>query len=302
MKKLILLLSIFLFLSFSIEEIIYGNFDFVEIENIVEDEINWQAKAKAVAIFTSEKNLVETKKGYYKLKDYRLKDELPKLKEHPFLEQPAIGFSTAFLISDDKLMTVGHAGKKDLLEVIYLFDYEWDSKNKKLKKEIYHESEIYRCKKILMIEDHRKRGDFAILQMDKSIKGRTPLKIANVEKEKIVNKPLVMIGSPDGVPLKFTKKGTAWKKRPYDRMSEEKYFLHNLDVSAGSSGAPIFLKSTGEVIGLQSGGDDDFTEIDNGEVVVVKGDYDGKKSNLDRALIGEHASFIPQKVIDFIKK
>ena len=301
MKQTTLPLLILLLLSFSTEKIIYGDFDFVEIENIAEGEINWQKKAKAVAVFTTEENLIEIKKGYYKLKDYKLKDELPKLRKHPFLYQPAIGMSTAFLITEDKLMTVGHAGNETLKEAVYLFDYEWDSKNKKIKKEIYHESEIYRCKEILMLEYSKRQGDYAILQMDKKIKGRIPLKIINIEKEKIVNKPLVMIGSPDGVPLKFTKKGTAWKKRPYNRFSKKKYFLHNLDVSVGNSGAPIFLKSTGEVVGIQSGGDEDYTEIE-GDMVIVKGDYNGQSSNLNRGLSGEVGSFIPQKIIDLIKE
>lgn len=301
MKKIALPFLILIILSFSTGEIIYGDFDFVEIDEINNTDIDWKSIAKSVAIFTSKSNLLEIGNGYYKLKDYTLRDELPKLKNHPFIEQPAVGFSTAFLVAKDKLMTAGHTGKKDLKEVIYLFDYEWDSQKKKLKKEVYHESEIYRCKKILTLKNSKRKGDFAVLQIDKETTGRIPLVIKNIKRDKIIGKSLVMIGSPDGVPLKFTKRGAVWKKKPYDRMSKKKYFLHNLDVSAGSSGAPIFLKSTGEVIGIQSGGDEDYTKIGN-EIVIVKGDFDGKNSNLNRDLTGEHGSLIPEEIIELIKE
>ncbi|WP_338410085.1 serine protease [uncultured Flavobacterium sp.] len=303
MKKLT---TKFLTLSLSafslVMAVIYGDFDAIEIEDIEVDQIDWQAKAKSVAVYLSEEDLEPVGNGYYRLNiAYTLQKEYPKLKKHPFLEQPAFGISTAFLVADDKLMTVGHADKNRLLKVVYIFDYEWDVKNKKLKKEIYHESEIYRCTKILTSKNNKRKGDYAVLLMDKKIKGKTPLKVRNINRKSLIGKDIVTIGSPDGVPLKFTKKGVVWEKLPYDGLSENKFFIHNLDVSVGSSGSPIFLKSTGEVIGIQSRGEDDYIETDT-EMVFVQGDYDGKNSNLGRSLVGECGSLIPQKVINIINK
>lgn len=94
MKKIALPFLLLIILSFSTGEIIYGDFDFVEIDEINNTDIDWKSIAKSVAIFTSKNNLLDIGNGYYKLKDFTLRDELPKLKNHPFIEQPAVGFST----------------------------------------------------------------------------------------------------------------------------------------------------------------------------------------------------------------
>jgi hypothetical protein len=111
-----------------------------------------------------------------------------------------------------------------------------------------------------------------------------------------------MISAPDGIPLKLTDSGRVLGKRPSQRgpdLNLSGFFFHTLDNSYGSSGAPIFDATTGRVIGIQSGGDDNFHE-EKGVVYATRGDL--KRSNLGRPLTGEWGSLIPQKALTLVEQ
>ncbi|MEL7220600.1 MAG: trypsin-like peptidase domain-containing protein, partial [Bacteroidota bacterium] len=106
-----------------------------------------------------------------------------------------------------------------------------------------------------------------------------------------------MISCPDGTPLKLTQAGIVWNKLPRELgLSDKGYFIHNLDNSGGSSGAPIFDAQSGQVIGIQSGGDDNYVEKD-GIIYQVKGDDNGLNSNINSDLSGEYGSKIDLALI-----
>jgi len=298
MNQSILLLLIFTLINNP--KIIYGDLDYIEIEELENksNTIDWYNKSKSVAVIIPRKQLIQISKDEFRINTITLKEEIENINtQHQFKDQISVGIGTGFLVAPNKLLTAGHL-VRDIKKSVLVFDYQWDSSNGKLWKEIYAKEEIYHLKKVLS-KCNSKKGDYALIEIDKAIENRTFLKIADFkEKERLEVK---MISCPDGTPLKLTNKGQIWKKNPrIEGLSNKGYFFHNLDNSGGSSGAPIFDSQTGKVIGIQSGGDDNYLEKE-GITYQVKGDDDGLNTNIGRNLSGEYGSKLPQKLIEKIK-
>ena len=293
--KLILILGISLLIN--VGAIIYGEDNFIEIEDVKVTDIDWVKISKSVGVIVPKKMLIKISANSYKIDNFKLNDEIENLtKEHRFQDQPAIGIGTIFLVSENQMVTAGHL-VKDLRNSVILFDYEWSNKGKKIQKEVYNSDEIYELKKVVKRCNSR-RGDYALIEINSFISDRKPLKLKKLNPT--VGESLKMISTPDGTPLKLTSKGVIWEKDPkLEGLTRSGYFIHNLDNSGGSSGAPIFDSITGEVIGIQSGGDDNFVNK-NGTIVQVKGDEKGENTNINRKLSGEYGSIIPNKLIDKI--
>ena len=283
--------------------IFYGEDNYVEIDQIPKgsSNVDWGTLAKSVAIV-----IPDPGPGEYdlsELKAMRKRFRKPPLNpDYKYGHQPSLAKLTAFLVGPDKIMTAGHAGVRQLERSAFLFDFTWDSTNKRLRKQRYEASEIYRCKKIVL---HRNDtlGDYAICQLDRPVTGRQPLTLEAVKDAATLDrKQAKMISAPDGTPLKLTDRGEIRGKRPSKNSPDKNmtsFFFHTLDNSGGSSGAPIFDAMTGRVIGIQSGGDDNFTK-NKGVVVAVRGDF--TESNLGRPLTGEWGSLIPRKALMLVKR
>lgn len=301
--RLLLLPALILLSPLSANAIFYGDDDYVEIDQIEkrDSKVDWSTLAKSVAVM-----IPDPGPGEFDLSELRpMRDRFrrpPLEADYKYGEQPSLARLTVFLVAPDKIMTAGHAGARQLQRSAFLFDYAWDSANKRLRKTRYEPSEIYRCKKVLL---HRNdgQGDYAICQLDKPVTDRKPLTIEFVKDATDIDmKRAKMISSPDGTPLKLTNNGEIHGKRPTDRSPDLKpasFFFHSLDNSGGSSGAPIFDAVTGRVIGIQSGGDDNFTRKKDA-VYATRGDF--TKSNLGRPLKGEWGSLIPQKAAALVEQ
>jgi hypothetical protein len=83
--------------------------------------------------------------------------------------------------------------------------------------------------------------DFALVQLDRPAKGRTPLKLASGREKAL---PLSMIGFPLGMPSKYS----SGAKVLLDDASRQS-FITNLDAFEGNSGSPVFNRQM-EVVGI----------------------------------------------------
>ena len=284
--------------------IFYGEDDYVEIDQIAKlpsTKVDWLTIAKSVAIVINDPG----KEGLdlSNAQTMRQRYEDPSLDpNYKYGDQVRVARLTAFLVGPDKIMTAGHAGYKNLEGSAFLFDFEWDSTNKRLRKAHYLESEIYHCKEVLLYR-HDESGDFAICRLDKPVLGRQPLELEVVKNASAIDlKDAKMISAPDGLPLKLTNNGQTFGARRSERAPDlalTSFFFHSLDNSGGSSGAPIFDAKTGHVIGVQTGGDDNFL-VKDGVAYATKGDFE--QSNLGRPLIGEWGSLIPRQALEVVGK
>lgn len=303
MKRFVFLAFLGLFLPQSAFAIFYGEDDYVEIAQIPEAKggVDWQKLARSVGIMIGDPGT----KGLDLSKTRAMRDRFQKAPLDPaykYGQQPRLGKVTVFLIGPDVIMTAGHAGRRQLQRSAFIFDFTWDEKGKGLHKTKYSASEIYRCKKVLLFR-HGKEGDYAICRLDRPVLDREALKLEVLPNAAAVDeREAKMISAPDGGPLKLTNAGRLLGKRPSTHaptLDLKRYFFHDLDNSYGSSGAPIFDAKTGKVIGVQTGGDDNFT-MKEGVTFATQGGF--KESNLGRALKGEWGCLIPMEAVELFRE
>jgi V8-like Glu-specific endopeptidase len=172
-----------------------------------------------------------------------------------FTEQPNPGMCSGFLIAPDLIMTAGHCVDMPAFcsEYRWVFGFQVDSKTNKAGFDIKDE-DIYKCKKVVSNTLSGALGlDYAIVQLDRVVKGREPLEIRNNSKVEI-NTELVVIGSPSGLPLKVAG-GAKVRKNTHPN-----YFSANLDTFQGNSGSAVFNAETGVVEGILVRGENDFVQ------------------------------------------
>lgn len=170
-----------------------------------------------------------------------------------FVEQPNPGMCSGFLIAPDLLVTAGHCVKLDSFCESYkwVFDFQVDKETKQAG-DVVDNKNIYGCKKVVSSALIEFLGlDYGVVQLDRLVEGREPLKIRN--NKKVDNKAeLVVIGSPSGLPLKVTVGGLVRKNE------SSAFFSATLDTYQGNSGSAVFNAKTGVVEGILVRGENDF--------------------------------------------
>lgn len=180
-------------------------------------------------------------------------DGMPACKSERFLDQPTAGICSGFLIAPDLLVTAGHCVTDEAAceENQWVFDYKVDRISKKAGNNIKKE-DIYSCKKILSQSLNTPLNlDYALVQLDRKVKGREPLEINDGDDLKLFSK-LLIIGSPSGLPLKVA--GGAFVREN----DHPTFFKANLDSFSGNSGSGVFDAKTGRVEGILVRGEQDY--------------------------------------------
>jgi V8-like Glu-specific endopeptidase len=179
--------------------------------------------------------------------------------DEKFSDDPSLSYScTGFLVAPDILITAGHcavnAGEshhetETFCEAFsWLFDYQADSSGKTQLSGISPDK-LYSCKEIIYAvrEDEAPYRDFAVIRLNREVKGRTPYKISTRPFTKLET-GLSMIGYPLGTPAKVSLDARVLHNDPLNE-----HFITNLDAFEGNSGSPVF-NAQGEVVGLLIGG------------------------------------------------
>lgn len=218
--------------------------------------------------------------------------------DEKFADQPVLSDCTGFLVADNLLITAAHCVVRSGDEVEnkathlcseyqWLFDYD-DNGVKKLDLQNVDSEKMYSCKKVVYAKldnDH----DYAIVELDRKVTGREPLKVRT--KGKIKRKDsLYVIGHPSGLPKKYSPGAKVLKN------SNKFYFSTNLDTFAGNSGSPVFNAKTNEVEGILVRGKIDYVESSlNGESCMRVNKCNARGSNChenDNEIDGEQVTRI----------
>lgn len=196
-----------------------------------------------------------------------------------FKDQPAGAFCSGFLIAPNKIITAGHCIESisDCAETKFVFDYAMkDASTARL---AFTDSQVYSCKKILGRKLENKGLDFAVIELDRSVVGRTPLKLSKNTTLK-ANSKIFVIGHPSGLPTKITDSA---KVRSVN--SAEGFFVANLDTYGGNSGSAVFNEATHEVEGILVRGEKDFDDAGSCQISFQVGEDEGRGE--DVTLIGQ---------------
>lgn len=170
-----------------------------------------------------------------------------------FVDQPNPSMCSGFLIAPDLIVTAGHCAALPTFctEYRWVFGFETDLDSNLAGRNINVE-DIYSCKKVISNYLSLPLGlDYAVVQLDRKVVGRTPLEIEN-EKRIESNTSVFVIGSPSGLPLKVAS-GAKVRDNTHPF-----YFNANLDTFQGNSGSAVFNAETGVVEGIIVRGEEDF--------------------------------------------
>lgn len=170
-----------------------------------------------------------------------------------FTEQPNAGMCSGFLVGPDLIVTAGHCvAIPDFCEKFdWVFDFKVDAETKTAGIDVKEEN-VYTCKKVISHALSTGLGlDYALVQLDRKVKGREALSL-RTSGMVAVKAPLVVIGSPSGLPLKVSG-GAAVRTSTHPF-----YFAANLDTFQGNSGSAVFNAETGVVEGILVRGEEDF--------------------------------------------
>lgn len=249
MKRLFILILVLIIQlkAQAFDKVVYGEDNRREIYQIRDNRA--QELAFSVAAMFNPARLRE-KDGHYEITAPNLYQAKNLCNDEDFLEQPAAASCTGFLVGPDTLVTAGHCAKSvvDCMFNKWVFDYQVDGPHFKS----IPASNVYSCKKIIVTErSDDYSDDFAVIQLDREVVGRTPLKFRSEGKIED-NSELFVIGHPTGLPAKIAFGGKV------ELNNKESYFDTALDTFGGNSGAPIFNAKTYEVEGILVRGSEDY--------------------------------------------
>lgn len=179
-------------------------------------------------------------------------------KDELFYNEPSIPYAcTGFLVAPDLLVTAGHCmyaintPNQELKDESglaceafdWIFDYATQPDGTVNLEKIPAEN-LYHCKRIVYAvhKDKSPFQDFALIQLDRTVTGRNPLKLSSTNPA--LGSEHFMIGHPFGTPQKISDHGRVLLNNP-----AHSAFVTNLDASEGNSGSPVF-NSKKEVVGI----------------------------------------------------
>ena len=180
-----------------------------------------------------------------------LKEHIGLCEDQKFSNVPTFSRCSGFLVEEDLLVTAGHCVNdlNDCKKYKWAFTSEaqFDGEQIEIK-----DNDLYTCIEIVnRVKNPYSKNDFALIRLNRSVKGRMPLKYR--ESGKIEDyETLAVIGNPSGLPLVVAPLGKILENdSPF-------LFKTNNDTFAGNSGSPVFNENTGLVEGILTDGETDY--------------------------------------------
>jgi V8-like Glu-specific endopeptidase len=231
------------------EKVIYGVDDRLDLYKVT--DARHLTQSDSVAALVQNSRLRQGADGRW---TYQISSTLRSSKgvcdDEPFADQPLVAFCSSFLVSPRVLVTAGHCvtNEAELGTFKILFGYALRSKNSL---EPIAADAVYSAVKLRGRLEEPQGADWAVLELDRDVKGRAPLPIRGPGLVP-VREPLYVIGFPVGLPMKV-----AGGAEVRDNQAEE-FFVANLDTYGGNSGSPVFSVISGAVEGILVRGETDF--------------------------------------------
>lgn len=232
------------------EKVIYGEDNRHEVTGYHDGNVITAAKSTVALIKAT--SLTAGSDGSLSIPSTTFGEKTQLCSTERFLEQPAAAFCSGFLVAPNKIMTAGHCVKtvEDCAGLRLVFDYRLGDDG--VAPLSYATDKVYTCKRVLGWKKEDEGADFAVVELDRAVTDREPLKLSNNRKLKVQTGVLV-IGHPSGLPTKITDAANVRKI-----LKDKGFFMANLDTYGGNSGSAVLNQGTLEVEGILVRGEKDF--------------------------------------------
>ncbi len=268
-----------------IQKVIYGNDDRTEYYQTNNKN---QKLADATVALVSTSMLQQTTTGYnVKYTSYNLQVAQNLCEDENFSEQNVLAFCSGFLIAPNIIVTAGHciSDQTDCSSTKFIFDNTITESNDNKGPSSFTNDKVYSCQSIIHTVAESGGRDFAIIELDRDVENRTPLKI-RTSGTIALNDPLTVFGHPSGIPLKIA-------DNAYVRSIESTFFETNLDTFGGNSGSAVINNKTLEVEGILVRGETDYQYDAANSCYRVNNCSDTGCSGEDVTKITEIISYLP---------
>lgn len=232
--------------------VIYGQDDRKDLYE-VENPLQKQWAASTVALVKNS-DLSQNASGLVDVNAESFQSLMGVCSTERFADQPSGGFCSGSLIGKNLILTAGHCirSQESCLGTSFVFDYA--VKTKGVYPKSMAQSNVYGCKNVIWSQVVGNGADFAIVETDREVVGREPLKLAmgRASADIVDGTRLVMIGHPAGLP---TKVDDGAKVRNANNTG---FFVATTDSYGGNSGSAVLNYDTGEIEGVLVRGENDY--------------------------------------------
>lgn len=211
----------------------------------------WKKRSLSVPAMVYTNRLVSESDTTYSIHGPNYKKEHNLCKGERFAKEPIVANCSGTLIAPDVVLTAGHClGSRDQCKNISFVFGMNDTTIVDSGSVVVKKANVYECQDVLRFSPVR--NDVAVLRLKRKVEGRDPLKYRN-SGEIAVHAPTAIIGNAGYLPTKISLGGRV-------RSVSKNTFIAEVDSCTGSSGSPVFDRSTGEVEGIIVGGEDDWVK------------------------------------------
>jgi hypothetical protein len=206
--------------------------------------------ARAVGIIISKTVVANDLNQTIRLPRTPLGEKLNLCKTERFYDQPAPGYCSGFLLTENLFVTAGHCVRSslDCSYMAIVFDFE---KTQARPLHLVPRDSVYFCQELVeQISDTVLGLDYAVIRLNRLVDDRSPLPVRK-QGRVLDNEVLTTLGHPNGLPTKVVTSAQVLEN------THSGYFVTELRRFSGSSGSPLLSKS-GVVEGIVVRGDADY--------------------------------------------